>query len=79
MESLTIKAHFNGTQIILDEPAELEKNSKLLVVVLPNGRDTESEEWFGFAAAHFNSAFSDDEPEYRFEDLIEVNPAYDGR
>ncbi len=79
MESVTLKAHFNGTAVVLDEPAVLEKDAKLLVVVLPNGADTESEEWFTFSATHFNSAFGDDEPEYGFEHLIEVNPLYERR
>jgi len=79
MESITLKAHFNGTEVVLDEPVELEKDAKLLVVVLPNGADTESEEWFSFSGAHFDSAFGDDEPEYGFEDLIEINPLYERR
>ena len=77
MESLTLKAHFNGTQVVFDEPVTLEPNMKLLVIVLPNGTDPETAEWFDLSAEHFNSAFGDDEPEYDFEDLIEVNPEYD--
>ena len=79
MESTTHRAHFNGSQIVLDEPATLEPNAKLLVVVLPNGHDAESEEWFNFSAQHFNAAFGDDEPEYSLDDLIEVNPDYERR
>ncbi len=79
MESLTLKAHFNGTHVVFDEPAELEPNVKLLVRVLPDYGDPESEEWFDFAAQHFNSAFGDDEPEYGLDDLIEINPDYERR
>lgn len=45
METLTLKAHFNGTHVVFDEPAELKPNAKLLVRVLPDGGlDPESEE-----------------------------------
>lgn len=76
MEALTLRAHFNGTQVVFDEPVTLDQDMKLLVIVLPNGTDPEAEDWFDISAAHFNSAFGDDEPEYSLEDLIEVNPDY---
>lgn len=77
MQSVTLRAHFNGTQVVLDEPFAIEPDTKLLVTVLPDESDAETDEWFRLSAEHFNSAFGEDEPEYGFEDLIEVNPEYD--
>jgi hypothetical protein len=34
---VTVKAHFDGQQIQLDEPVELKPNTKLLVTVLEDG------------------------------------------
>ena len=79
MESLTLKAHFNGTQVVFDEPADLETNARLLIRVLPEGRDPENEEWILFSAQHFNAAFGEYEPEYGLDDLIEINPEYERR
>lgn len=79
MESLTLKAHFNGTQVVFDEPFSFEPDTKLLVTVLPDGDDAEREAWLRFSASHLNSAYSDDEPEYTLDDLIEINPDYDPR
>ncbi len=79
MPSITLRAHFNGSQVVLDEPVSLKPNTKLLVTVLSNGTDSEADEWNEFSAQHFNSAFDEDEPEYTLDDLIEVNPDYDRR
>jgi hypothetical protein len=74
MPSITLRAHFNGTQVILDEPVSLEPNTKLLVTVLSNGTDSEADEWYEFSAQQFASAFGENEPEYGSDDLVEVNP-----
>ncbi len=44
MDSVSIPAHFDGQQILLDEPCELEPNTRLIVTVLPN-HDSERESW----------------------------------
>ncbi len=75
METVTLRAHFNGTQVVLDEPFTFEPDTKLLVTVLPD-EDTERDEWFKFAAANLNAAYGEDEPEYTMEDLVEINPYY---
>jgi hypothetical protein len=43
MTPKTISAHFDGKQIVLDEPFELEPNMKIVVTILPE--DDEREEW----------------------------------
>ncbi len=35
METITLPAHFDGKQILLDAPFELEPDTELLVTILP--------------------------------------------
>lgn len=76
MQSVTLRAHFNGTHVVLDEAFSLEPDAKLLITVLPDGDDTERDEWMSFAASNLNAAYGDAEPEYTLDNLIEVNPDY---
>lgn len=78
MPSVTLEAHFNGSEIVLDEPFELEPNAKLLVTVLPEEGE-ERDEWLRFSASNLNAAYGDDEPEYTLADLKEINPEYEPR
>jgi hypothetical protein len=47
MDRISIPAHFDGQQILLDEPFELEPNSRLIVTVLGN-HDSERASWMRF-------------------------------
>jgi hypothetical protein len=78
MKGRILKSHYDGHQILLNEPATLQPNAQLLITVLPDppALDKEREEWFRFAAANLARAYDDDEPEYTLDDLIEVNPYY---
>jgi hypothetical protein len=58
----TIAAHFDGKQILLDEPVELEPNTKLLVTVLP--KDEEREAWLNLSAQQLQNAYADEEEDY---------------
>jgi len=60
--SQTIAAHFDGKQILLDEPVELEPNTKLLVTVLP--KDTDREAWLSLSAQGLHDAYADEEEDY---------------
>jgi hypothetical protein len=73
--SQTIAAHFDGKQILLDEPVELEPNTQLLVTVLP--KDVEREAWLNLSAKGLQGAYSDDEEEYSVELIKEANPEYE--
>ncbi len=77
MPSVTLRAHFNGTQVILDEPFTLEPNVKLLVTVLPVESNGERDNWLRLSAERLEAAYSDDEPEYSLAHLKEANPEYD--
>ena len=79
MESVTLRAHFDGKQILLDEPFELEPNTELIVTVVPRASDEEHEAWRRFALASLARAYGDDEPEYSRDQIKEANAEYLGR
>lgn len=79
MPSITLRAHFNGTEVVLDEPFSLEPNAKLLVTVLRSEMDDEREDWLRLSAPGLEAAYGDDEPEYPLENVKEVNPGHDRR
>lgn len=79
MPSITLRAHFNGTQVVLDEPFSLERNAKLLITVLPSETGDERQDWLALSAQGLEKAYGDDEPEYSLEHLKQANPDYDRR
>jgi hypothetical protein len=79
MEAKTLRAHFDGEQIRLDEPFELEPNVKLLITVLPESSDEEREDWARLSLESLERAYGDDEPEYSLDLIKEANPEYEGR
>jgi hypothetical protein len=80
MNAITLRAHFDGEQILLDEPFELEPNTQLIVMVLPDQAiDAEHEAWTLLSQEGLVNAYAEEEIEYT-EDLIkEVNPQYERR
>lgn len=79
METKTLRAHFDGSQILLDEPFELEPNVELIITVLPKSSAEEREDWTRLSLESLARAYSDDEPEYSLDLIKEANPAYEGR
>ena len=77
MTPKTINAHFDGKQIVLDEPFELEPNMKIVVTILP--ADDEREDWARLAMQSLERAYGDDEPEYSLDMIKEWNPDYERR
>ena len=78
MDTISIPAHFDGERILLDEPVELERNTRLIVTILPN-QDTERESWLGLSGRRLEDAYSEDEEEYSLDLIKEANPEYEGR
>lgn len=78
MSTISIPAHFDGERILLDEPVELEPNTKLLVTVLPED-DEERESWLRLSGQRLEDAYSEDEEEYTLDSIKEANPEYEGR
>lgn len=79
MRPKTIRAHYDGKQVRLDEPCQLERDTQLLIVVVPRSADAESEDWITFSSQGLNSAYGDQEPDYSLAALKEPNPDYAGK
>ena len=73
METVTLRAHFDGKQIVLDEPIELEPNTELIVTVVPRAADEEREAWTRLALASLAPAYGHDEPEYSRDQIKEAS------
>ena len=76
MSNLSIPAHFDGERILLDEPIELEPNTKLIVTVLAKN-DPEHDQWLRLSNQGLENAYGTDEDEYSLESIREANPEYD--
>lgn len=76
METITLRAHFDGEQILLDDPYELRPNTNLFVVVIKLP-DAEQSAWLKLSAQGLNAAYGDEEPEYPLTMIKEPNPTYE--
>jgi hypothetical protein len=73
---LEIRGHFDGTKIVLDEPADLKPNTKVIVTIVSDGN--EDEDWVSLGKRSFARAYADDEPEYSLDKIRKLNPEYEG-
>jgi hypothetical protein len=69
MPSITLKAHYDGQTILLDEPYELPPNARLLVTVVAPTQDAERERWARLGGEGLARAYADSEPDYGPEDV----------
>jgi hypothetical protein len=70
MPVISLKAHFDGKSIQLDEPYELPRDAQLLVTVLsPNLADDERFGWAVLSAHGLARAYGNDEPDYSAADI----------
>ena len=65
---MTLKAHFDGQQIVLDEPCDLPPNTPLIVTVLAATAEDRAA-WSNLSKQALARAYSDSEPEYGVADL----------
>jgi len=80
MNAITLPAHFDGIQIRLDAPFEMEPDTKLMVTVLPKQKNAdEGSDWLSLSQQGLQGAYGEEEPAYSLALLKETNPAYDGR
>ncbi len=79
MESRTLRAHFDGKQILLDDPVELEPDTQLMVTVLSKSENGERSDWTRLSLESLARAYNNDEPEYPLDLIKEPNPEYEGR
>jgi hypothetical protein len=69
MPAVTLKAHYDGERILLDEPFEIPPDSALMVTVLPATEALVGEDWIFAARKALAGAYGPEEPEYSTEDL----------
>jgi hypothetical protein len=69
MPAITLKAHFDGERILLDEPFDLPRDVPLMVTVLAPASEEEHAQWARLAALGLARAYGDDEPEYSLSDV----------
>jgi hypothetical protein len=75
MSAITLKAHYDGKQICLDEPFELQPNSKLIVTVVSgDSLEEERQAWLAASQAGLARAYGADEPDYSDAVLRETPP-----
>jgi hypothetical protein len=79
MDTVVLRAHFDGKQILLDEPFDLEPDMELVVTVRSRSMNEERDEWTRLSMERLALAYADDEPEYSLDSLKEANPEYEGR
>jgi hypothetical protein len=71
MPAISLKAHYDGSAIRLDEPYELPEGARLLVTVLEvEAFEKERSEWIDLSARGLARAYGDSEPEYSIADVI---------
>ena len=75
MISVTLKAHYDGKHIVLDEPFQIPVDAPLMVTVLApsaaeRGLGREHTSWSALSAENLARAYGSDEPEYSLADLI---------
>ncbi len=82
MNAIILRAHFDGHQIVLDEPSklgELEPNTPLIITALSRDHEAEEREtWLNLSLEGLNRAYGEDEPDYPLEVIKEFNPEYEG-
>ena len=79
MEAISVPAHFDGERILLDEPMELEPNTKLIVTILPKGGNGDREAWLALSGQRLDDAYGEAEEAYPVDSIKEANPEYEGR
>ncbi len=72
MPAISLKAHFDGQRIQLDEPFELPRNASLLVTILPTvNAEHDRQAWHALSAVGLAAAFGENEPDYSD---VEIEP-----
>jgi len=78
MHDITLRAHFDGKQILLDEPYKVEPNTRLIVTVLPNPvASNEHEAWLHLSRRGLENAYVEDEAEYTVDMIKKWNADYE--
>lgn len=79
MKTVTLRDHFDGERIRLDEPFNLEPDTPLTITVWPKDGEAEEErDWQLLSASAFEARYGNQEPEYSLDLIREPNPDYEG-
>ncbi len=68
MTLLSISAHYDGNQVMLDEDIDLRPDTKLIVTVLEDSNE-ERTDFLKLSSSSLAAAYSDDEIEYTEADI----------
>ena len=79
MNTIHLKAHYDGEKILLDELFNIEPNTKLIVTVLPKHIGEEREDWRVISQKGLEQAYGEGEPEYSTALIKEANLDYEGK
>jgi len=78
MSSISLKAHYDGKAIRLDEPFDLPEGAQLMVTVLEAAQpDSEKVWWTDLSSRGLARAYGDSEPEYSIADIDFLRPPYE--
>jgi hypothetical protein len=69
MAAVTLKAHYDGERILLDEPFEIPPNSPLMVTVLAPSDTERVGDWQSAARVALSRAYGNGEPDYSAGDI----------
>ncbi|HKY38636.1 MAG TPA: hypothetical protein VJN18_21985 [Polyangiaceae bacterium] len=69
MPAVTLKAHYDGERILLDEPFEIPTNAPLMVTVLSPSAAESGGDWLSVARDGLARAYGDTEPTYTSGDV----------
>lgn len=72
MAAVSLRAHYDGERIQLDEPFQIPANSQSIVTVIPKDEALRAwrDDWYQLAAQGLARAYGPDEPEYTEADCI---------
>lgn len=71
MPRISLKAHYDGETIRLDEPFDLPEGTPVIVTVLEAALpDQERAGWADLSARGLARAYGDSEPEYSIDDVL---------
>lgn len=78
MSVVTLKAHFDGQHICLDEPMDLPANARLMVSVFSDAEESpeaERQAWLAASQAWLARGYGDGEPDYSDAVLQDTPPS----
>jgi hypothetical protein len=69
MPTVSLRAHYDGERIQLDEPFDLPPDVPLLVTVLAPEADNDRDAWIATGRQALARAYGNNEPEYALTDI----------